>query len=121
VNLTEDQQPAMFLPLLQSPASWIWLVVRSSRDPQELAVAMRSVLRDIDPGMVLAIRPGTTELAGTLFPSRMATVSLGVLGMMGAMLSITGIFGMAAYSVSKRLKDGSAQPSARYLQRCRDR
>jgi ABC-type antimicrobial peptide transport system permease subunit len=105
VNLTEGQKPAMFFPLLQSPASWTWLVVRSSRDPQELAVAMRSVLRDIDPGMVLAIRPWSTELGGTLFPSRMATVSLGVLGMMGAMLSITGIFGMAAYSVSKRLKE----------------
>jgi ABC-type antimicrobial peptide transport system permease subunit len=35
----------------------------------------------------------------------MATVSLGVLGAMGAMLSITGIFGMAAYSVSRRLKE----------------
>ncbi len=105
VNLTENQQPAMFLPLLQSPASWIWLVVRSSRDPQQLAAAMRSVLRDIDPGMVMAIRPWSTELGGTLFPSRMATVSLGVLGMMGAMLSITGIFGMAAYSVSKRLRE----------------
>jgi ABC-type antimicrobial peptide transport system permease subunit len=35
----------------------------------------------------------------------MATISLGVLGVMGAMLSITGIFGMAAYSVSKRLKE----------------
>ena len=40
-----------------------------------------------------------------MFPSRMATISLGVLGMMGAMLSITGIFGMAAYSVSKRLRE----------------
>jgi predicted permease len=105
VNLTEDQQPAMFFPLLQSPASWIWLVVRSSRDPQQLAAAMRSVLRDIDPGMVMTIRPWSTELGGTLFPSRMATVSLGVLGVMGAMLSITGIFGMAAYSVSKRLRE----------------
>ena len=83
----------------------IWLVVRSSRDPQKLAVTIRSVLRDIDPRMVLAVRPWSTELAGTLFPSRMATVSLGVLGMMGAMLSITGIFGMAAYWVSKRLKE----------------
>ena len=55
--------------------------------------------------MVLAFRPWSTELGGALFPSRMATVSLGVLGMMGAMLSITGIFGMAAYSVSKRLKE----------------
>jgi ABC-type antimicrobial peptide transport system permease subunit len=105
LNLTEKQQPAMFLPLLQSPASWIWLVVRSTRDPQQLAAAMRSALRDIDPAMVLAIRPWSTELGGTLFASRMATASLGVLGMMGAMLSITGIFGMAAYSVSKRLKE----------------
>jgi ABC-type antimicrobial peptide transport system permease subunit len=40
-----------------------------------------------------------------MFASRMATVSLGVLGVMGAMLSITGIFGMAAYSVSKRLRE----------------
>jgi ABC-type antimicrobial peptide transport system permease subunit len=105
LNLTEKQQPAMFLPLLQSPASWTWLVVRWSRDPQQLAAVIRSVLRDIDPGMVLAIRPWSTEMGGTLFPSRMATVSLGVLGMMGAMLSITGIFGLAAYSVSKRLRE----------------
>ena len=105
LNLTEGQKPAMFFPLLQSPASWTWLVVRSNRDPQQLATAMRSVLRDIDPGMVLAIRPWSTELGGALFPSRMATISLGVLGMMGAMLSITGIFGMAAYSVSKRLRE----------------
>jgi ABC-type antimicrobial peptide transport system permease subunit len=34
-----------------------------------------------------------------------ATVALGVLGLMGAMLSLTGIFGMAAYSVSKRLRE----------------
>jgi ABC-type antimicrobial peptide transport system permease subunit len=32
-------------------------------------------------------------------------MALGVLGTMGVMLSITGIFGMAAYSVSKRLKE----------------
>jgi predicted permease len=105
MSLTESQQPAMFLPLLQSPASWIYLVIRSSRDPQQLAAAMRSVLREIDPGVVVKIRPWSEELGGILFPSRMATVSLGVLGAMGAMLSITGIFGMAAYSVSKRLRE----------------
>lgn len=35
----------------------------------------------------------------------MATLSLGVMGGMGAVLAITGIFGMAAYSVSRRLKE----------------
>jgi ABC-type antimicrobial peptide transport system permease subunit len=41
----------------------------------------------------------------SLTDSRLATVSLGILGVMGAMLSITGVFGMAAYSVSKRLRE----------------
>ena len=35
----------------------------------------------------------------------MAAFSLGVLGIMGALLSVTGIFGMAAYAVSKRKRD----------------
>jgi ABC-type antimicrobial peptide transport system permease subunit len=35
----------------------------------------------------------------------MATLALGVMGFMGAMLAITGVFGMAAYSVSKRLRE----------------
>ena len=42
---------------------------------------------------------------GALFASRMSALSLGVLGVMGAMLAATGIFGMAAYSVSKRLRE----------------
>jgi ABC-type antimicrobial peptide transport system permease subunit len=44
-------------------------------------------------------------MATLLFGPRMATIALGVLGMMGGMLSITGIFGMAAYTVSKRLRE----------------
>jgi ABC-type antimicrobial peptide transport system permease subunit len=42
---------------------------------------------------------------GALFASRMAAVSLGVLGVMGGMLAVTGIFGMATYAVSKRLRE----------------
>jgi ABC-type antimicrobial peptide transport system permease subunit len=32
-------------------------------------------------------------------------VALGVLGLLGAMLAVTGIFGMASYVVSKRLRE----------------
>ena len=39
------------------------------------------------------------------FAARMATISLGVLGVMAAMLAITGIFGTAAYSLSQRRRD----------------
>jgi ABC-type antimicrobial peptide transport system permease subunit len=44
-------------------------------------------------------------LDSALFAARVATVSLGVLGLLGAMLAITGIFGMASYPVSKRLRE----------------
>jgi predicted permease len=105
LSLTEEQQPAIFLPSLQSPSSQSYLVVRSHRDPQQLAAAMRSKLRELDTGLPADIDTWNALLNVVLFPSRVATVSLGVLGGMGAMLSITGIFGMAAYSVSKRLRD----------------
>jgi predicted permease len=104
-NLAEDPQPAMFLPILQMPASDTWLLVRANRDPQQLVTAMRSQLSSLDAGLPAFIQTWDEEMNGALFASRMATVSLGVLGVMGAMLSITGIFGMAAYSVSKRLRE----------------
>jgi predicted permease len=104
-SLAEDPQPAMFLPILQSPSSQTCLVVRSNGDPQQLAAAIKSTVRDLDAGLPFTIQTWNQELESALFPSRMATLSLGVLGVMGAMLSITGIFGMAAYSVSKRLRE----------------
>jgi predicted permease len=105
MSLTEDQEPAMFLPFLQSPSSQSHLVVRSSRDPQELAAAIRSQLRELDAGLPVDTAMWNSRLDVVLFPARVATTSLGVLGMMGAILSITGIFGMAAYSVTKRLRE----------------
>jgi predicted permease len=104
-QLTEDQQPAMFLSFQQLPANSTGLVVRSERDPEQLAKAIRSTLRSLDPSLPLDIQTWTDGLGIALFASRVATVALGVLGGMGAMLAITGIFGMAAYSVSKRLRE----------------
>jgi len=105
-TLTEEPQPAVFLPILQSPSNRTYLVVRADRDPQQLAVAMRSKLREVDAGLPFFIQTWNQQLDRVaLFPSRLATLALGVLGVMGAMLALTGIFGMAAHSVSKRLKE----------------
>jgi predicted permease len=103
--LTEDPQPAAFLPILQSPSSSTWLIVRSNRDPQELTAAIEGSLRNLDAGLPFSIRTWDKEMDSALFASRVAAVSLGVLGGLGAMLAITGIFGMASYSVSKRMRE----------------
>lgn len=104
-NLAEPPHAAVFVPILQNPRTDTWLVVRSSRGTSQLAAAIRGKLRDIDSGLPCFIQTWDEEMSGAFFASRMATLSLGVLGLMGALLSITGIFGMAAYSVSKRLKE----------------
>lgn len=104
-SLAEDPQPAEFLPILQSPVSDTWLVLRSNGDSQQLAAAIKSELRDLDAGLPCFIQTWDEAMNGALFPPRVATVSLGLLGVMGAMLSITGVFGMAAYSVSRRLRE----------------
>ena len=80
-------------------------MVRSERDPRQLAAAIRKTLRAVDSGLPVYTESWYSGMDGALFGSRVATASLGVLGVMGAMLSITGIFGMAAYSVSRRLKE----------------
>jgi predicted permease len=104
-TLTEDPHPAMFLPLLQWPSGTSWMVVRSSRDPQQLGVAIRRALHQVDAGLPVEVEGRRDEMVTSLFGPRMATIALGVLGVMGALLSITGIFGLAAYTVSKRLRE----------------
>jgi ABC-type antimicrobial peptide transport system permease subunit len=105
MSLTEDSEPAIFLAAMQSPANQAFIVLRSERNPQALVTAMRIKLRELDAGLPSDIQTWNRRLDVVMFPARVATMALGVLGMMGAILSITGIFGMAAYSVSKRLRE----------------
>jgi len=108
-SLTEDPKPAVYLPISQSPSPNTWLVVRTSSAPgvdaQQTGAVIRSRLRLVDASVPVFVQTWYSALDSVLFGPRIATISLGVLGGMGAMLAITGIFGMAAYSVSKRLRE----------------
>jgi hypothetical protein len=104
-TMTEDQQPAMFFSFQQHKASGTWLVVRSRRTPQEIAVALDRTVHGLDSGLPIVIRTWTAEMDSALFAARVATVALGILGLLGAMLAVTGVFGMASYVVSKRLRE----------------
>lgn len=104
-SLTEDQRPAMFFSFLQHASTTSCLVVRSHRDPAEMAGALESTLHKVDPALPLTIRSWDMEMNTALFAARVATVALGVLGLLGVVLAVTGVFGMASYVVSKRLRE----------------
>ncbi len=104
-TLTEDQQPAMFFSFLQQQSSGTWLLVRSGRDTEQISRTLERTLHGLDAALPYTIRPWDQELGSALFAARVAAVALGVLGLLGAMLAVTGIFGMASYTVSKRLRE----------------
>ncbi len=104
-SLTEDPTAAMFYPLAQVNAGDTTVVVRSQLTPSETAAALNHVLASVDPSLPFTFSSWPQALAFVLFPARVATAALGVMGLLAAMLAVTGVFGMAAYSVSKRLRE----------------
>ncbi|HZQ51879.1 MAG TPA: ABC transporter permease [Bryobacteraceae bacterium] len=104
-DLEESPQPVVYLALSQSEPGETIFVVRSQLSPRELAAALARALHAIEPNVPITVQNWSDALASELFPARAATVALGVMGLLAAMLAVTGIFGMAAYSVSKRMKE----------------
>jgi predicted permease len=105
-DLQESPQPVMYLPLSQSEDSDAVFVVRSRLAPNEMAAALERTLSGIEPNVPVTVQSWSDTLGYyVLFPAQAATVALGVMGLLTAMLAVTGIFGMAAYSVSRRIKE----------------
>jgi predicted permease len=104
-DLEESPQPAVYLPLSQVGQSETVFVVRSRLAPNETAAALARTLSVIQPNVPITVESWPDVLAGELLPARAATVALGVMGLLAAMLAATGTFGMAAYNVSRRKKE----------------
>jgi len=104
--LAEEPTPALFFPILQVKNSSTVLLVRSPRPASEMVPAVRQVVNEFDPSIpVFGVRSWDEALAIALFPARAATVALGIFGILALMLAITGVFGLASYTVSKRLRE----------------
>jgi predicted permease len=104
-DLTESQEGAVYTSSAAMEGSTTVLVVRSRLAENEIAGALRRTLHGIEPGLPMKIQNWQDALSNVLFPARTAATALSVMGLLAAMLAVTGIFGMAAYSVSKRMKE----------------
>ena len=104
-NLAEDEKAAMFQPIAQDTHSNFFLVARSQMLRSEIAPSLQRLVYGIDPSLPYHINSWQQVLQFALFPSRTATIALGIMGLLAAMLAVTGIFGMASYSVTKRMKE----------------
>ena len=105
-TLTEDPTPVMYWPIAQSADNDTVLIVRSQRPATDMAPAIRQAIDSVDRGLpTFALGSWADALSLVTFPARAATIALSVLGGLAMMLAVTGIFGLASYTVSKRMRE----------------
>jgi len=105
LEMQESPEPVVYLPLSQNEQANTVFVVRSSRPQKEMVSSIERSLNTVEPNAPITVQSWSDALAGPLFPARAATIALGVMGLLAAMLAATGIFGIAAYNVSRRMKE----------------
>jgi hypothetical protein len=106
-NMQESPQPVAYLSLSQNEQNQMIFVVRSQRTQNEMAATLERTLNSLEPDARIKVQTWLEVLGGlnALFPARAASVALCIMGLLAAMLAVTGIFGMAAYNVSRRMKE----------------
>jgi len=106
--LSEDPAPAVFFPISQQPKTSTVLIVQTqSGDANaEMTATIRKSIKDLDTAVPIRdCGPWTNQLALSMFPSQVATVALSLFGGFGLLLSVTGTFSVASYTVARRLRE----------------
>ena len=104
-EIAESPLPGFYLPLSQNEQANTIFVVRSHRAQNEMAAALERTLSGFAPDASITVQSWPDAMGGALVPARASTGALGAMGLLAAMLALTGIFGMAAYNVSRRMKE----------------
>jgi predicted permease len=98
-------RPIVYVNLFQRPRAAMSVTMLSDADTQSVAAAARAVLQDLDPEMPARFRTLSQVYAAALGSRRFNVVLLGFFGITALVLATTGVFGVMAYSVSRRTRE----------------
>ena len=107
LSVNEKPAPFMYLPYEQNPRSRMTLIVQSAGDAAALAAPLRDAVRSIDGNVPVF----NLRTVATLYESRVTDTWLnyfqmvGTMGCIGLALATTGLYGLVAYTVSRRVKE----------------
>ena len=106
-DLSEHPLPFLYLPFSQQYESLMTLHVETAVDPATLAGPVLAEIRKLDAATpvqdVQTMQHFFRE--GALFGNRLITQVVTAIGLFGLLLAITGLYGVIAYSVSRRTRE----------------
>jgi predicted permease len=105
-DVTESPQPYLYLPLDQNGWNEVVLIGTTSGDPAQLLPAARKAVREVDPKiLVMSAQTLTDHMRLATYMNRMAAWLTASLGGLALLLTAVGLYGVTAYSVSRRTQE----------------
>jgi len=104
-GLDVPARPTVYVNLFQRPRSTITLTILSDGDTQSLASTARGILQDLDPELPARFRPFSQVYSASLGSRKFNVILIGFFGIVALLLATVGVFGVMAYSVSRRTRE----------------
>jgi putative ABC transport system permease protein len=92
----------VYEPLDQMPFSFITFIVKTTGNPMSLASAVERRVQDLDAEQSVSIRPLAEIIKESVFPIPIVMAFLAVFAGAALLIASTGVYGVTAYSVSRR-------------------
>ena len=104
LTLGEEIRPQVYWPFGPDTGN-MTIHVRTEKDAGALARVLPDVLSGMDPRVPVRVRPLRSVMAVALFPAQAAALVLAALGLVGWALTVTGLYGLVAYTMTRRIPE----------------
>jgi len=104
-GLDAPPRPTVYVNLFQRPRSAITVTMLSDADTRLVTSAARGILQDLNPEIPAKFRTFSQVYSASLGSRRFNVILIGFFGIVALLLATAGVFGVMAYSVSRRTRE----------------